>query len=165
MAKRAFTLIELLLYISLMVIILNVGIYFVWQIIGSKTKNFAYIEVEKNILLSLEKISYEAKKAKSLSVPSSLGQKTSELVLIKPDNSTIRFYLIDGALWINDALLLPLTNQRVKISELSFLRLEPVVPGVFQVRIKMNYINPDQRKEYQAEVETQKTISLKDNNE
>lgn len=162
--KKAFTLIELLLYVSLMVVILNVGIYFVWQIIGSKTKNMVYLEVEKNMMFSLEKISYEAKRAKSLA-PFSSVQPSPELTLIKPNNSTVRFYLIDGVLWMDDSGPLPLTSQRVKITQLSFLNLEPAVPGTFQVKIKISYNNPDQRKEYQAEMETQKTISLRDNNE
>lgn len=163
--KKGFTLIELLLYIGLMTIILNVGIYFVWQMIGSKTKNMVYVEVEKNLMLSLEKISYEAKKAKSLIMPTIAGEQTSDLILNQPDGSEIKFYLVDGALWMDDGVALPLTSQRVKITELSFLRLEPDLPGVFQVKIKINYNNPDQKKEYQAEIIAQKTISLRDNNE
>lgn len=163
--KKAFTLIELLLYIGLMTIILNVGIYFVWQMIGSKTKNMVYVEVEKNLMLSLEKISHETKRAKSLFTPAVVGEQTSELILNQPNGSNTKFYLIDGVLWMDDGVALPLTSQRVKITELSFLRLEPTLPGVFQVKIKINYNNPEQKKEYQAEISTQKTISLRDNNE
>lgn len=166
--RKSFTLIELLLYISLMVIILNVGIYFVWQIIESKTKNIVYLEVEKNSLLALEKISYEVKRAKSLDVPQPQGQVTNELVLRKPDDSLIHFYLLNERLLLdnpNNPNPTFITNEQVKVNELIFKNLSSVTPGAFQVKIKISYNNPSQRNEYRAEISMQKTISLRDNNE
>lgn len=167
--KKSFTLIELLLYIGLMAVVLNVGIYFVWQIIGAKTKNLAHLEVEKNLILSLEKISYETKRAKSLEKPQPQGQETSELVLRRPNSSLIRFYLLNNRLFLenpsNPSGPEPITNERTKVDELIFRNLSSALPGVFQVKIKVSYNNPSQRNEYQAEISAQKTITLRDNNE
>lgn len=164
--KKGFTLIELILYISLLTFILNIGVFFVWQIIEAKIKNIAYLEVEKNLILALEKVSYEAKRAKSLEVPKIQGQETKELVLKRSDDSQIRFYLSDGRLVFDspdNPTPIFITNEKIKIDELIFENLSSVSPGTFQIRIKISYNNPSKRSEYQAEISSQKTISLRDN--
>lgn len=169
MTKKGFTFIELIVYVALMAIILNVGVYFVWQMIEGKAKNVAYLEVERNSIIALDKISYQAKKAKSIEIPGQ-GQENSQLTLIMPDDSRIRFYLQESSLFLEkNGNSAPLTNRKVVVEEIVFKNLSSVIgpapsfPGSFQVKIKTSYYNPLTRSEYQAEILLQKTITLRDN--
>lgn len=166
--KRGFTLIEILIYISLAMIILNVGIYFIWQMIESKVKIVAKHEVERNLVFVLEKISYEARLAKLIETPSGQGQESQELVLLMPDNTKKRFFLEEGRLFLaaeegSSISPLTITSQKVKVDNLVFKNLTGAGPGTFQINIKIKYNNPLSRQEYQAEVSSQKTINLRDN--
>lgn len=171
--KKSFTLIELLIYIALAAIILNVGVYFIWQIIEGKAKSISYNEVLSNSRFVLEKISFEAKKAKSVEIPKNQGDESNELLLKMPNDSMVHFYLKEGKLILerngSTGILIssfPITSEKIKISEIKFKNLSPNQnrPATFQVKIKLNYYNPFQRIEYQAEIASQKTINLRDNN-
>ncbi len=169
--KKSFTLIELLIYIALMTIILNVGIFALWQILESKTKSLAYQEVLNNTRFIFEKISYEAKRAKSIEIPQRQGEERNELLLKMSDGSLVHFYLKDKKLILerkNQAgisIFFPLTSEKVRISEVVFKNLSPnpFRPQTFQVKMKINFYNPLKRIEYQAEISSQKTINLRDN--
>ena len=169
MAKKGFTLIELLIYISLAMIILNVGIYFIWQMIESKVKVTAKHEVQRNVTFVLEKISYEARLAKLIETPQGQGQESQELVLLMSDNTRRRFFLDQGQLFLtrdagSNITPIALTSQKVKVGSLVFKNLSGGGgQGTFQINIKIKYYNPTGRQEYQAEISTQKTINLRDN--
>lgn len=170
--KRGFTLIELLIYIVLAAIILNVSVYAIWQIIESKAKSVSYNEVLNNSRFILEKISFEAKKAKSVEIPGKQGQEAKELLLKMPNNLEIRFYLKEGKLILerrdasgNIISGFPINSEKTRMAELTFKNLSPNLtrPETFQVKMKINYYNPLGRIEYKAEISSQKTINLRDN--
>ena len=166
--KKGFTFIELLIYIALLSVILNAGIYLFWQIIEGRAKSISYNEVLSNLRFIFEKISYEAKRAKSIEVPFSFGEETPKLVLKMPDERFVRFYSEEDKLMIEKegAQPISLTSEKVKVKEIIFknLSLNPARPQTFQVKIKLNYYNPFERIEYQIEMKSQKTINLRDNN-
>lgn len=162
--RRSFSLIEIIIYISLAVIILNIGVYFIWQVIESKMKVVAYQEVEKNINFVIEKISFEGKRAKSLGIPSFQGEETDELLLIKPNGQSVRFYLSDEKIVIdNNGQIIFLTTDKTEIKEMIFQNVSTAASGSFQVRLKIAYKNPEHRVEREASMVAQKTINLRDN--
>ncbi len=167
--KKGFTLIELLVYISLAAIILNVGIYFIWQMIDSKVKVTAKHEVQRNIIFVLEKISHEARLAKLIETPQSQGEESPELVLLMSDNTKRRFFVDQGQLFLTrdaggNVVPIALTSPKVKVDNLIFKNLSGGGgQGTFQINIKIKYYNPVGRQEYQADLSTQKTINLRDN--
>ncbi|MBS4012835.1 MAG: hypothetical protein KGZ97_03605 [Bacteroidetes bacterium] len=161
---KSFTLIELIIYVALTVIILNVGIYFTWQVIESKMKINAYQEVGRNVNFVLEKISFEGKRAKSLIVPNFLGEETNELLLMMPDGQKIKIYLLDNRIVLdNDGQINFLTSNKVEIDRMIFKNVSSSFPGSFQIILKINYKNSEGRGEREAMVELQKTINLRDN--
>lgn len=165
MLKKGFTFIELIIYIALIAIILNVGVYFIWQMIEGKAKNVAYLEVENNLMLTFEKISYQAQRAKLIDSPSQ-GEESDQLILTMPDDSDIKFYLENNSLFLEkNNISMPLTNQKVIVEDVIFKTFihQSTAPGSFQVKIKVSYNNPLGRGEYQAEIFGQKTLTLRDN--
>ncbi|MFN3301726.1 MAG: PilW family protein [Patescibacteria group bacterium] len=170
--KRGFTLIELLIYIVLAVFILNVGVFLVWQILQSKAKLISYHQVINESRFILEKISFEARRAKLVEIPKNQGEESQDLLLRMPDNSSVYFYLEKGNLIlerrdINGKIVssFPISSEKIRINELSFKNLSPKPsrPATFQVKMKINYYNPSQRGEYRAEISVQQSINLRDN--
>jgi Tfp pilus assembly protein FimT len=163
MAKKGFTLIELIIYISLAVIILNISIYFIWQMMDSKSRIVAYGEIENNLNFVLDKVSLEAKKAKSLVTPSGSGKESQELLLMMPNGQSVRFYLDQGKVILErNTTKLAITSSRVKVSELTFQNLSAVLPSTFQLRLKVNYGTDDLRMK-NIELSGEETINLRDN--
>ena len=168
--KGGFTLIELIIYIALAALILNLGVYSLWQIMEAKAKSLACQEVQQNLRFILEKISFEARQAKSVEIPEKQGEESKELLLKMTDGSTIRFYLEKEKLILDrrnpvGVSVFPLTSEKVRITELIFKNLSPSLtrPETFQIKMKVSRVNPLKRIEYQAEISTQKTINLRDN--
>lgn len=163
MAKKGFTLIEIIIYVGLAAIVLNVSVYFIWQMMESKVKTVAYGEIESNLNFVLEKISFEAQKAKSLEVPTNPGEEVKDLLLVDPDGQKVHFYLDNGTMMVErENSKLPLTSVRVNVNELIFQNLSAVQPATFQIKIKMGYRSED-LKINKIELEGQETINLRDN--
>ena len=76
---RAFTLIELIIYIAIVGLILVVASTFAWQIIQGNIKLSAYREVEQNANFAMEKIAFAIRNSSRIVQPERPGDETDYL--------------------------------------------------------------------------------------
>lgn len=162
---KGFTLIELIIYVAIATTILSLLIGFLWNIVFGNIKITANLEVQQNARFAMIKISQEIKKAVGVNSPQPDSPPAAFLSLIMADpnlNPTV-FDIIDGKLRITQGSYQPqeLTSDQVIVSDLKFSNLSyPDTPATLQVQLSVNYLNPENRIEYQASVEIDSTVSL-----
>ena len=116
--KRGFSLIEMLVYISILVFMLVI----ILEIIISITQKDRIIESKRNIensaALTLERVTREVRESTAISVPSS-----TRLVLTESDG-TIEFYLSDARIFLkeNGIDIGALTSSSTRVTSLNFIR-------------------------------------------
>jgi prepilin-type N-terminal cleavage/methylation domain-containing protein len=96
-SHKGFTLIELILYISILTIILSALVPFAWNSIGTGVKSSVQQEVNSNARYASERIKYEIRKASGIS---SVLPNSIHLTNFSPDTFTL-IYLSDGNIMIN----------------------------------------------------------------
>ncbi|MDO8565087.1 MAG: prepilin-type N-terminal cleavage/methylation domain-containing protein [bacterium] len=127
--QRGFSLVEMLVYITVLVFMLVIII----QVVVSLTKSDRIIKslrnIENSAVLGIERISREMREAESINVGESiLGTHPGKLVLQSTDQSgnprTVEFYLSSGQLILkeNAVVLGPLTGSDAEITGLIFNR-------------------------------------------
>jgi len=164
MKKPGFTLIEFLIYISIVAGILVLMIGFFWNIIFGNIKENSYQEIQQNGRFAMTKMTQEIKKAKSIIFP--LPGSSSNLLSLEMANPNLNptvFGLQNGKLRITQGVSGPyfLTTDRVIISNLQFINLSyENTPGTIQIEMKIEHSNPAGRIEYQASIDLKSTISL-----
>ena len=159
--QKSFTLIEILVYIGVLsLIIITLASFFLW--LGrSTTKARVMREVLDNSRRAMETITYEIRKAKSISPSSTV----THLYLENTTNS--EFYLCGTAsttLCLKEGTDAPiyLTSDKVEVTELTFTQIATVTttPSV-QIELKIDYKNPGNITEYQASISITSTASLR----
>ena len=159
-----FTLIEFVIYISIVGTILVLMTGFLWNIIFGNIKETAYQEVQQNGRFVLTKIIQEIKKATGINNPLP-GSSSNTLSLAMADtnlNPTI-FEVTGGKLRIIQGSQGPyeLSSDQVVVSSLQFTNLSyENTPGTIRIEITIEHLNPSGRNEYQASLDLKSTISL-----
>lgn len=167
MNKNSFTLLELIIYISIVSIILVIVGNFSWNIIGGGAKTSAYREVQQSGRLIMEKISRYIKMASDINSPTA-GLAGNSLSLEMSDeeiNPTV-ISLSGNNLVIAQGVKqgYVLNSSRVLVNNLEFTNISYVdTPGTIKIIISLGYNNPDNLREYQAEIDLENTISLAGN--
>jgi len=159
--KTGFTLMEILVYIGVLSIIVVVISSFLLWLSSSTTKARAMREVLDNARRVVEIMTYEIKKAKSVS-------STSTATHLFLENATAtEFYLCGTAsttLCLKKESESPvnLTSDKVEIKNLTFTQIATATttPSV-QINLKVDYKNPGDIPEYQASVSITSTVSLR----
>ena len=159
--KTGFTLMEILVYIGVLSIIVVVISSFLLWLSSSTTKARAMREVLDNARRVVEIMTYEIKKAKSVS-------STSTATHLFLENATAtEFYLCGTAsttLCLKKEFESPvnLTSDKVEIKNLTFTQIATATttPSV-QINLKVDYKNPGDIPEYQASVSITSTVSLR----
>lgn len=167
-----FTLTEVLVYISVLVIIaFSATSFFLW-ISKSNHKTKAAREVLNNTRRAVEIITYEIREAKSIYTPNSTfsvtsGQLSLETTKYLPEGestSYIDFYLCEQRLCLKKENQDPiaLTSDRVEIEALEFSQIATTstAPSI-QIGLKVNYKTLSTRPEYQFSINTTSTASLR----
>jgi type II secretory pathway pseudopilin PulG len=144
--KKTFTLIELLIYISIFSLILVFLLGFFWDTIFSKIRGDVFQEIQEQGYFAIFKIQREIKRAKSVNFPFQ-GNSGNYLSLDMPDPDTNRtvFDLQDGKLRITQGTNLSyfLTSDSVKVDDLSFSNLSfSNTPGIIKIEIRISSLNP-----------------------
>jgi type II secretory pathway pseudopilin PulG len=151
--KNGFTLVELLLYISISATVLLVVISLLALVIKGQIKNQAITEVEQQGGVIMDIITANIRNADSAISPGA-GEASDSLVLAMPDagrdpvifdsyNRTIRITEGQG-----DPV--PLSNSRVLVSDLNFANLAPEdIPSSVRIEFTLEHINPEGRYEYE----------------
>jgi len=132
--QSGFTLIETILYISIISIFLYGAVAFAFNFISIRTKSNVAQEVNDNLRLAMDRIAFEIR-------------NTDQLNSISPTNlsigtSTTIISLTSGQITINS---IPLTSNLVNISSINFTNSD----GTISYSITGNYINSSGRSEYE----------------
>jgi competence protein ComGC len=161
--EKAFTLVEILVYLAIVSSILVFTIGFVWDVIFGDIKGNSLREVRQNGEFALIKITQEVKKAKKINFPS-IGSSGDYLSLEMANlnlNPTI-FNVSGGKLRITQGTGLPIElttgeiNANILFRNLSYAN----TPGAVRAEITISRLNPGNRMEYQASLDFKTTISL-----
>jgi type II secretory pathway pseudopilin PulG len=169
--KNGFTLMETLVYITILVIVIfSVSSVLIWSI-QTNTKNKVMTETLSNARRAMEQITYEIREAKGVYGPTSVfdfnpGQLSLETEKYLPageDKSYIDFYILDGRLCFKKESQNPifLTSDRVEVTNLVFSRIVTSQTPSIQINLTINYKNPNGRPEYQSSVSLRSVDSLR----
>ena len=137
--KKAFTLIELLLYVSIIgSVILAMSVFFsVLQ--RQRVRSQVISEVENQLLAPMQIMTQMARNAQAIVSPG-VGISSGSATL----DSTI-FSLASGAVTMNT---IPLTSEKVVVSNLTFTNLSATSPGTLRIQYTVSYNNPGTMPEY-----------------
>lgn len=164
---RGVTLIETLVYITVLVIIVATIFLFLIWLVHSNIKTKVMRETLDNARRSMEKIIYEIKEAKSIYSPTTTSSQLSlEIIKYLPENEEdtyIDFYLCGTQLCLKKESQNPiaLTSDAVEVKSLVFTK---IISGLFlsvHIDLTVDYKNPEGLPEYDASVRLTSTASLR----
>jgi len=167
MSKKGFTLIEILIYTTIVAIFLVAAVNFSLDIIEGKAKARSMREVQQNTRFSIERMTQEIRRASGIN----LGQSVFDthpgiLSLAMPEaekNPTIFDLSLDGALRITQGTSTPeiLTTNQVATTNLVFTNLSPLAWSKnIKINLTIQYKNPE-RKEFEATSIVETAVSLR----
>ncbi len=165
--RKAFTLVEILVYIGIFFVVITIIISFVFWLVRSNTKLKVMREALDNANRIMEIITYETKEAKSIYTPTTssnqLSLETTNYLPEGEEATYIDFYLCDSALCLKKESQDPvvLTSESVEITNLVFTRIVSGQADCIQIDLSVNYKNPTDRPEYRALVDLTSTVSLR----
>lgn len=150
--RRAFTLVELLLYVSMAgVLILAVSVLMA-AIMNARIKNRTVAEVEQQGARAIALITQTVRNADAINAPT-IGTSAMTLSLNTYSGSLnpTFFDVSGGVLRVTEGAGSPvaLTNSKVAVSNLSFQNLSySGTPGLVRVQFTLGYVNNSGRNEY-----------------
>lgn len=161
---RGFTLVETLVYISLIGVAISGFINFNMTISASRNKNMAINEVHANALTALEFISYKLRAAQTVVLPGA-GTASSNIIFrsstdgvdqeIKLDNDIL--YYIEGA-----GTPMAITSSKINIKTLVFSNKKTADdPDSIRIQMSMEYDNPDNSIEYAYSQDFRANVNLR----
>ena len=165
--NTGFTLIETLLYISIITIMISSLIPFAWNIIGSSTKSSTAQEVSSAARYVSEKIKYEIRNASGIDAANSnfglnLSSNPSyKITLLNPSGSTV-FTVQNGKVLIaSGGPGAALNSTDTRVDDLTFTNYSSSDGKTKHIGFTMtiSLINPSQRSEFKN------TISLRTSSE
>ncbi len=165
--QQGFTLMELLVYISLVAGVLLVATTFAWSIIESRTKSFVVQEVQQNERFIIEKITQAVRGAADVTVPA-VGVTDTGLTLASNDiaKDPVVFSLDTGTLSMSEAggASVVLHSDSINVTDLQFTNLTTPNGKTSNVRVSitLEHINPDNRTEWEFTDTVTTTIELRD---
>lgn len=141
MQKKAFTLVELLIYIAISTIILFALTDFVLSISQVNKKGVIISEVENQGLQIMNTISQKIRNADSIASPSVSASSSALTLNMVVAPSPIVFNISSGVFQIaQNGTTTPLNNNTVAMSNLVFTNLSRVgTPGVVKIEFKLKY--------------------------
>lgn len=167
--KRAFTLMEVLIYIAVLAIVfLAVSSFLTWSI-KTNAKAAAIREATDNARRAMEVMVYEIREAKSVYSPTStstqLSLETTHYLSAGETYGFIDFYLCGengSAICLKKESQNPIaiTSDSIRVSNLVFRQISTTTPSV-QIQLKLDYKTQAQQQEYQASVDLTSTASLR----
>lgn len=162
---KAFSLIELVIYVSLSSIIFLAITSFSQSMTKTKTETKVINEVENQGAEIIQIITQAIRNAENINLPSqnSSGSLLSLNFLENNKNPTI-FYLLDQGLVMEEGSsgAISLTNNLITISNLEFNNLSlNQTPGIIQIKFTLKYNGPLNAGEYTYEKNFYNSASLR----
>jgi len=165
--QKGFTLLEFVIYITLVVGILVTATTFAWNIVNSRTKAFAIQEVQQNGRFIMNKIAQEVRGAQDITTPViGVPGDTLEVVVRDVAKDPIIFSLSDGKLSMSAAggTTYNLHSGAITVSALQFTNVSSTDDASrnVQVQVTLEYKNPENRSEREFSETFMTTIELRD---
>lgn len=150
--QHGYTLIELLLYISLLSILLPSMIGFMGLAVEVRVKNQTIAEVNEQGAAAMDYITQTIRNANSITAPATASSASSLTLAVPTAGLSPTVFDTDGStLRVKEstAAAIPLTNNNVQISNLTFANLtRSGTNGIVQVSFTLSRVNPANRNEY-----------------
>lgn len=166
--QRGFTLIELLLYVAIVSTLLGALATFFSLSLSARVKNQSIAEVNQQGAAILERFATTVRAANGITSPTA-GTTASSLTLavttpaLTPtifdasSGSPAAFQIKEGG-----ASAIPLTNNKVALSDLSFKNLSRAsTPGAIQISFTLSRVNSSGRNEYDYQKTFTTTVALR----
>jgi prepilin-type N-terminal cleavage/methylation domain-containing protein len=150
--QAGYTLIELLMYISIVGTLLTGAALFMSTMTEARVKNQSISEVNEQGMLAMEQMTRIIRNADSITAPAA-GSSANQLTLAVPTGSlspTI-LNLSTNTLQIKEgaATAVALTNSKVQVTTLSFKNVTRTsTPGAIQITMTLARVNTLNRNEY-----------------
>jgi len=163
--QTGYTLIELLLYVSMIGILLGGVTTFFATAVEARVKNQSISEVNDQGVYIMELMTQTIRNATDVTVPA-VGATGSSLTLTVPTGSlspTV-FSLNGSTLQIKEgtAAAVPITNSKVAITALTFKNLSRSgTQGIIQINMTLERVNTTGRNEYEYERTFTTSVSLR----
>lgn len=158
------TIIESLLYLSILTIMIGSMALFVNMSIYSRVKGQVVGDVEYSGSFTLDIINYNVKNAESISTPT-IGNSGSSLTLTKFNSDIINFRLNSGKIemQINSGGYQAITPNKISVSNLLFTNTatSPTSNDSIETEFSMNYVNNSGRNEYNFNKNFKSSTSLR----
>lgn len=161
--KKGFTLIEVLIYITIIGAVVSGFIIFALSINSSRSKTYVIQEVQANARTALDLISQKIRLAEDVINPTE-GNSNNSLILDMPNSDPdLTFSVTDGILGVAEGAgdPTPITSNKVNVSNLFFTNL--AVSGErdnIRIEITVEY-EGDGSKEYEHSQSLQTAVSLR----
>lgn len=145
MMKRAFTLVELILYVSLSSVVLLGFTLLVPYILETRLKNQVILEVEEQARFVSSFIGREIRNADAVNSPlPGISSTSLSLDVLNASDDPMVFGLTGGVLEVTKGAnpAIELTNDKVTVSSLNFTNLtRPDTAGAVRVEFTLEYVN------------------------
>ncbi|MBI4272839.1 prepilin-type N-terminal cleavage/methylation domain-containing protein [Candidatus Uhrbacteria bacterium] len=152
-STAGFTLLELLLYLSLVAVILLVITSLWGSVLAARVKNQTITEVGQQAVQALQLITQITRNAESITTPVANATSSSLILnVIDAAKDPTIINVSNGALQITEgsSTAIALTNTRVTLSNLLFGNLSRAsTPGSVRIQFTMSHVNPASRNEYE----------------
>lgn len=164
--QKGFTLIEILLYISISVAILLFVSLFLSILLDTKTKNQTIAEVDQQGMQALEIMTQTLRNAKAINSPAVGASSPTAFSIDTQDpvkNPTI-FDISNGIIRIKEGAGSPinLTSTNVTASGANFENItRPTTNGMMRIQFVLTYVNSSGRNQYNYTKTFYNSISLR----
>ena len=160
--QKGLTLIEILLYITIIGIIAQGFISFTLSVASTSSKTYVIQEVQANARMVLDVISQKIRAADNIIAPDN-GNSTSTLILDMPDTAlNLTFNVTNGVLEVTEgaASSTPITSNRVNVSSLIFTNLAAGKKDNVKIEITIIY-RAGESKEFEYSQTLQTSVNLR----
>lgn len=144
MDNKGFTLVETLIYVSIIGVVIANFINFGLNVTSSRNKTHVVQEVQSNLRVATEVISSKIKEAKDIISPTEGENDQSLTIDLGPDGPLATFSVIDNVLYYTEeeGVSEPITSNEVVVENLAFTNTAS--PGdkeniSMDIKIRYNY--------------------------
>ena len=137
-----FTLLELLLYVSLASVTVIIFFSMHALVTQSREKSYHMVEINEQGLQVAQRITQVLRNAVSVDLPQ--GATDDEITVIDPDNGTIRFFIDSGQVWEQAGSDDPvaLTDNKIETASLEFSNVS-LPNAAASINIEFNLTTPE----------------------
>lgn len=147
-----FTLVETLLYVSIISVMLLVFSVFLFLILQSQTKFQTVSEVDRQGIQAVQVMTQTIRNAKKINIPAQGASGATLSVDMADSGKTPTVFNSSGSnLQIKEGTgpIIPLTNSKIAVSGLAFSNVSKTnTPGIIKFQFTLSYINLSGRNEY-----------------